>query len=197
MRKFVLSRGTSGKTHSGSAAVCFERLRPRAARERVSLTCVSRLFFGMALSIAGQTLTAPAAKGKPADLFAALCTEFKIDQAVGGYFVGEAIGLESLEDFAHYFSSEAEIAETVKKIPDLGHRELNISRLRQAWDAAKKGLSAADTRKRRGIDDADIDNVLPAPELTGLKNDFYARCGLVVCSVQPRGWRKPRGRALG
>ena len=45
MRKFVLSRGTSGKTHSGSAAVCFERLRPRAARERVSLTCVSRLFF--------------------------------------------------------------------------------------------------------------------------------------------------------
>ena len=82
-----------------------------------------------------------------------------------------------------YFSNEAEIAETVKQIPDLGRRELNLSRLRQAWDAAKKGLSAADTRKRRGIDDADIDNVLPAPELTGLKNDFYARCGLVVCSV--------------
>ena len=108
-------------------------------------------------------------------LFGDICSKFRIDAKVGKFLVAEE-GLANLDDFVHRFASEDEISTLVKGIPDIGPRVgVETSRLRQAWIAARSASAAAESKKRKGVDDHDLDTLLPAPDLSEIKTTFYKR----------------------
>lgn len=130
----------------------------------------------MALAVGGQCLVLPdpAEGASPEELFGTLCAKFKVSPKVGDHLV-KVEGLASLNDFVHRFTQDSELQPVVAAVPDLEKAGLELSRLRQAWHAARAASATAETRKRKAGEDQDIDNLLPAPELAGLKERFYAR----------------------
>ena len=132
----------------------------------------------MALAVGGQLLRLPAAPAGGAaakQLFDELAARFRMDAKVATWLVDEA-GLESLEDFTHFFTSEQEIQSlAINKIADLQNPQIQASRLRQAWAAAKQASSISDSRKRRGVEEDDIDALLPNESLTDIGRKFHAR----------------------
>ena len=79
-------------------------------------------------------------------------------------------------DFVHRFASEDEISTFVKAIPDIGARAgVETSRLHQAWVAARTTSLAAESKERKGVDDRDLDALLPAPDLPEITAGFYNR----------------------
>ncbi len=93
----------------------------------------------MPLLIGGQPVTRQRQEGAavPAkDLFAELCTEFELDPLVGVY-LAETAKPHSLQDLVYSFSSEAEVGEEVRKIPQLPDVGYQSARLRQAWHACR------------------------------------------------------------
>jgi len=124
----------------------------------------------------------------PADeLFGEMCSKFRISEKVGKFLATDE-GLANLDDFVHRFASEDEVSAFVKSIPDIGARVgVETSRLRQAWIAARAASAAAESRKRKGVDDHDLDTLLPAPDLTDIKTMFYNRYKLrFPVHVEPR-----------
>ena len=111
---------------------------------------------------------------KVLEQFENLCTRFRVDVAVARHLVASE-GLESLKDFAHIVTTEAELTAIVAKVPDLERKQLQVSRLRQAWAAVKQLETTVEMRKKRGWDENDLDVVLPESELTDLKQLFHAR----------------------
>lgn len=131
----------------------------------------------MSLCIGGQPLAAPEfdASAPAAELFQNMCKIWKIEDKVGAYLVEEE-GLTTLDDFVHRFTTEEEIASFVKDIPDVGKKiGLATSRLRQAWQAAKAASVMAESKKRKGVDEQDLDILLPERDLSTIKESFYAR----------------------
>ena len=132
----------------------------------------------MALSIGGQALQLPSVSGgrEAADqLFTLLCNAFRLDPKVATHLVSVA-GLESMDDFTHFFTSELEVeTKVIEKIEDLSFPGIQASRLRQAWAAARQAATISDTRKKRGIEDDDFDSLLPNSDLRDIRAKFYAR----------------------
>ena len=59
----------------------------------------------MALSVGGQTLEGPWGTGEPKQIFYTLCDQFKLDRKIGDFLL-ESEGLETLDDFIHFVTSE-------------------------------------------------------------------------------------------
>ena len=108
-------------------------------------------------------------------LFTLLCNAFRLDPKVATHLVSVA-GLESLDDFTHFFTSELEVeTKVIEKIEDLSFPGIQASRLRQAWAAARQAATISDARKKRGIEDDDFDSLLPNSDLRDIRAKFYAR----------------------
>ena len=131
----------------------------------------------MPLFIGGQALSVPHhGDSVPAEeLFGEVCSKFRISEKIGKFLATDE-GLANLDDFVHRFASEDEISTFVKAIPEIGARAgVETSRLRQAWIAARAASAAAEGKKRKGVDDHDLDTLLPAPDLSEIKTTFYNR----------------------
>ena len=143
-----------------------------------STNAPATLAAAMSLSVGGQPLAVPTALPQGdaiARIFERLCTEYRLDPKVAKFLVTDA-GLESLEDFTHFFTSEQDVAPRVTdKIADLAQRDLQASRLRQAWVAAKQAESISDNRKKRGVEEDDMDALLPKAALSDIGQRFHAR----------------------
>ena len=98
----------------------------------------------MALAIGGQALQLPSAtRGREAadQLFTLLCNAFRLDPNVATHLVTVA-GLERLDDFTHFFTSELDVeTKVIEKIEGLSFPGIQASRLRQAWAAARQAAT--------------------------------------------------------
>ena len=88
------------------------------------------------------------------------------------------LGCLSLEYFTGLAASEEKKDQIAKLIPDIPEvvQLVQASRLRQAWSAIRKFKSEADAVKRKLDESAeDLDALLPAKELEGIADRFWAR----------------------
>ena len=133
----------------------------------------------MSLMLQGAAVVVPAPAGgtavSPKELFDNLCNDFGVDLKVAAYLVDDC-GLESLEDFLHFFTAEEQIeSRVIDKVRDLPHAFRNAARLRRAWAGVKGAASAAEESKKKGKEDPDLDTLLPEAELTDLRDRFWER----------------------
>ena len=128
----------------------------------------------MSLFVGGQALAVPVTcmGGAPEQVFAALCTKFKLPEVVGKYLVS-AKKMDSLEDFACFFLTEEEVGAVFDEIPDIKDKQIVASRLRQAWRSARTAGAIAEDNSKRGPDA--VDEELPPRELSTLRDLFHAR----------------------
>ena len=123
----------------------------------------------MALVLHGAPVQPPLPAGgavlAPKALFEKLCAQFGVDGKVAAYLVEEC-GLESMEDFLHFFTAEGQIEVRVTdRVPELTHRFRNAARLRRAWAGVREAAAAAEDTKKRGREDPDLDALLPEGDL--------------------------------
>ena len=117
---------------------------------------------------------APQGGGDARAVFTSLCDKFKLDHKVAAHLV--EVGLESLDDFVHFFTTEQEVGSAViHKIDGLPNPGVQTARLRSAWAAAKQALAVCEYRKRRGVEEDDMDALLPEHTLNDIEEQFYAR----------------------
>ena len=128
----------------------------------------------MALVVDGTPVEVPASSADAAALFGTLGEKFKLDMKVVTY-LSVQLGLTSLEEFARLATTEDAIGEFVNKVRDLEHKELQGARLRMAWCGVREALASSASRKKRGDEAEDLDQVLPGPDLLLLKDGFWSR----------------------
>ena len=156
----------------------------------------------MALCVQGQLIAVPCesklSEEQVKSLFARLCGNFKLDDAIGKFLV-ENEKLECMDDFVHFFTNEQAPTRgcaqsgtgrafrvstlrrqdiekrVILKIENLVNPNVQASRLRRAWAAARQAASIADTRKKRGLEDEDLDALLPSAALADIGTAFYTR----------------------
>ncbi len=152
----------------------------------------------MSFQLAGLEIEAPVSTElAPLELFKTLFAKFKIQESVATHVV-EHEGFESLGDFICSVSGHDGLQKIIEKVvPRIeqarrlalrqgkvctclrrGVTQVNqqTSRLQQAWMAAKLGEEKATTAKRKGFDEADLDNLLSEKELSDIKDAFWTRC---------------------
>ena len=115
----------------------------------------------MPLTIGCTAVPAPgSAAGKdPAVEFAELEQTFGLDPKVAQYLL--SMGLATLYDFSHLLTNASEVGPLViAKVEGLDKGPLQTARLRQAWEAVKKGGEADD-----------MDAILPKHDLDA-RSDF-------------------------
>ena len=83
------------------------------------------------LAVSGQAVVSPGSSADPAAVFQALGAKFNLDEKVVKFFT-ETEKLSSLEEFCAMATSEGEIAEIIKAIPNLERTIQQTARLRLA-----------------------------------------------------------------
>ena len=114
------------------------------------------------LNVGGQQIVAPVpvVAGQANALFADLCAKFNIAAEVACFLVNDA-GLETLDDFRHFFTAPEQVETKVtSQIQNLAKPGLQAARLRTAWGAVKSASADAVETKKRGNESTDFDTLL-------------------------------------
>ena len=108
-------------------------------------------------------------------LFQELCQKFSIHQDVAEYLV-TTMGLMTLEDFRTVITEPSQVDKLItSQIPNLQKPLLQAARLRQAWEAVNTAHEGASASKRKGLEEPDMETLLPAQQLLDLKEAFWLR----------------------
>ena len=118
------------------------------------------------------------ALAKVAKEFQDLGDKFKWEKPLIDWMMDpDGLGAVSLTDFVYALPNE-EAAEAVVEAAGI-QRKAKImqqaSRVRQAWLGLEKVIKEAETLKTRGLDDNDLDTILPQEQLDDLADKFFAR----------------------
>ena len=82
------------------------------------------------------------------DTFEALGKKFDIDEKAIKALIGT--GVQNLEEFRFYFTSEDEVKSLwIDAVSDLGNARLQVARARRAWVAVTEALKTATGLKRK------------------------------------------------
>ena len=150
-----------------AAAAAPAREEPAAAADAAAAAAANRA--------ATAAEDVPVTTGKPLQIFQDLQERFKFSPKVTKFLL-DTLELETLEDFVHLFTSEAEVGEMVThQIHNLHARPLQTARLRQAWVGVKGAQAQELLVKKRAAEPDDLDELLPQPELEELSLRFWAR----------------------
>ena len=110
--------------------------------------------------------------------FRKMADKYKWDEAVSTWCLStDGLGAQSMEDFIHCVEDPEKLSDIVKAagIKEVGNAMRQSSRVRQAWVALKKAAAEMESVKRRGIDEADMDTMLPQTELDDMSKKHYVR----------------------
>ena len=132
--------------------------------------------------------------------FEKLSNEFKWDPKIQKWLLAaDGLGATSLDDFLHAFSSSDALGQ-VAEGAGVENKLLATSRVRQAWISLKKATEDAESLKRKGIEDVEMDNMLMQHELEDLSAKHYNRYKMTwpqrLCQVTnsslvcQRRWRR-------
>jgi len=110
--------------------------------------------------------------------FQDLGDKFKWEQALVDWMTAaDGLGALTLMDFVYALPNE-EAAEAIVEAAGFDQKPKimqQASRVRQAWLGMKKTIKDAETLKTRGLDDNDLDTILPQEQLDDLADKFFAR----------------------
>ena len=107
------------------------------------------------------------------DTFEALGKKFDIDEKAIKALIGT--GVQNLEEFRFYFTSEDEVKSLwIDAVSDLGNARLQVARARRAWVAVTEALKTATGLKRK-VGEQDDDELLPSLELSTMAERFWSR----------------------
>lgn len=95
-------------------------------------------------------------------------TEFMLNKDTG-------LGAESLDDFLKMAVTPEEVGAIVDNIEGLKNKLQQKSRVRQAWSGLNDAAASGAFTKRRRVDDADHDALLPQVELDNYQDAYYRR----------------------
>jgi len=85
------------------------------------------------------------------------------------------LGARSIEDFEFAMGAEGDAAALIAAAEVKDNVIQQTSRVRQAWAALRKASNEKEVIKKRGIEDTDMDAILPQPELDKVHDNFWAR----------------------
>ena len=91
-----------------------------------------------------------------------------------GKHLVSVMGMKNLADFKAMFDIYT-VKEVVEKVEGLQQIPLQASRVKQAYEAVKDASGIADTNRKRTLEEDDMDELLPLPVLTRLKEQFLSR----------------------
>ena len=151
------------------SVACFS-LQPRAP---AFITLTFRIM-ASALTVGGTVIAVPEVSSDAPALFNDLGEKLRLHTKVVKYLL-ETVQLASLEEFGRLVTTEEAIGDLIAKVPDLEGRELQTARLRMAWCGVREAMSSSETRKKRGAEADDLDDMLPQPDLDNLKDAFWLR----------------------
>ena len=110
-----------------------------------------------------------------ATVFAELGRKFAWDEALTTWMTAaDGLAATRIEDFLFAAANEAEIGAMVNAA-GCQNKIQQTSRARQAWHALRKSQTESEVIKRKGMDDTDLDAILPQPELDSLADRFWSR----------------------
>ena len=113
----------------------------------------------------------------PQAIFTDLCARFELADAVRDQIVG--MGISSLSEFRYYVTAAAELeALFITPIRDLDNRRLQLARLRHCWSATVAAEAQRESSSSTPLQ-LDEDECLPASQITGIRDMFWARYHLV------------------
>ena len=112
-----------------------------------------------------------------ADAFNAVRDKYKIAQGVIDWLLkADGLNAASLEDFIYAAADEKEVSTLVDAMGlDANIKALQTARVRQAWVALRKSKAEEEAIKKRGLDDTDLDTLLPQPQLDDIADVFFRR----------------------
>ena len=116
----------------------------------------------------------PQEKGSPEETFKQLCHDFDLDKAIYDHIIAKK--MKTLRDFRFWFEDEKEhvtFIAAVRAIKD-EDRQLQVSKLRQAWTAVKDFLAEAQ-KERASIGIAELEDMLGAADLERRKTNIWKR----------------------
>ena len=108
----------------------------------------------------------------------ALCTKYGVDKKISVWLLGtDGFGMVRMEDLMYALKEEPAAAAMVKAagISGTGPELQQASRLRQAYAAMKKAEDEQDAIKKRGMDETDLDSLLPQLVLDDMGDRHYTR----------------------
>ena len=109
------------------------------------------------------------------ELFRKLADEYGWEKEVLDWCLKEeGLGARGIDDFEYAISNEADVAALVQAT-GVANKFQQTSRVRQAWVALKKARSEAEAVEKRGLDEVDLDGLLPQPELDDIAKRFWLR----------------------
>jgi hypothetical protein len=106
-------------------------------------------------------------------VFTQLMKQFDIDEKVIEYFI-DTLRLSTLEDFHKLFVGPEEVPAIIANVKDITI-PLQVSRVRQAWDGLDKASKQSETLRKRGLEQDDMDSLLPRDDLDNLLDVFWDR----------------------
>ena len=113
----------------------------------------------------------------PQAIFTDLCARFELSDAVRDQIV--SMGISSLSEFRYYVTTAAELeALFITPIRDLDNRRLQLARLRHCWSATVAAEAQRESSSSTPLQ-LDEDECLPASQITGIRDMFWARYHLV------------------
>ena len=116
----------------------------------------------------------PQEKGTPEDTFKQLCSDFELEKGIYEHIMAKK--MKTLRDFRFWFDDEKQHTSFVAEIRaiDDKDKQLQVSKLRQAWTAVKDYL--ADLQKEKAsIGTAELEDMLGAADLERRKSNFWRR----------------------
>ena len=126
------------------------------------------------LAVAGQEVVSPGSVSDPAAVFKALGDKFMLDEKVVKFFV-ETEKLTSLKEFVAMATSEAELSDIIKAVPNLERVIQQTARLRLAWAAVKDASDKAVAVSKQDEQPEDLDKLLPQKELEDIDDLFWSK----------------------
>ncbi len=109
--------------------------------------------------------------------FTELAVQFKLSDKVRDYLWQEppaGLGLETVADLEWFANSGEDVDKIVAKV-GVDDSVRQGSRLKRAWQAVKQASADAIEIKKRGAEAVDLDQLLPEPELDGIRKKFWGR----------------------
>ena len=116
----------------------------------------------------------PVEKGTPFETFTKLAEDFSLEKAVIDYMMVKK--MKTLRDLRFWFSNEDEIKFFMAEINGVGKedKELQVSKLRQAWSAVKQYVDLLQKDKSAGLE-SELDDMLSPQDLETRKVNFWQR----------------------